>query len=86
MTFCQVLLLFQVVANSWIYVCDSTNDGFELATPVLLVDGYNMCGYWPKLKKHFARGNLEAARDKLIDELITFTHIKGNSRNNTLLR
>lgn len=52
---------------------------------MLLVDGYNMCGYWPKLKKHFARGNLEAARDKLIDELITFTHIKGNSRNNTFV-
>ncbi|KAG0611394.1 hypothetical protein M758_7G138000 [Ceratodon purpureus] len=54
-----------------------TSDGFELAVPVLLVDGYNMCGYWPKLKKHFARGQLETARDKLIHELITFTHMKG---------
>uniref|UniRef100_A0A7I4F5P9 Uncharacterized protein n=1 Tax=Physcomitrium patens TaxID=3218 RepID=A0A7I4F5P9_PHYPA len=54
-----------------------TNDGFELATPVLLVDGYNMCGAWPKLKKHFSRGQLETARDKLIHELITFTHVKG---------
>jgi hypothetical protein len=58
-------------------VCGSTSDGFELASPVLLVDGYNMCGYWPKLKKHFSRGQLETARDKLVHELITFTHIKG---------
>nr|PNR39015.1 hypothetical protein PHYPA_019293 [Physcomitrium patens] len=58
-------------------MCGSTNDGFELATPVLLVDGYNMCGAWPKLKKHFSRGQLETARDKLIHELITFTHVKG---------
>ncbi|KAH9541464.1 hypothetical protein CY35_14G066100 [Sphagnum magellanicum] len=54
-----------------------TDDGFELARPVLLVDGYNMCGFWPKLKKYFSRGDLEGARDKLINELITFTHIRG---------
>lgn len=61
-------------------MCFSTSDGFELATPVLLVDGYNMCGYWPKLKKHFSRGQLDTARDKLVHELITFAHIKGNSK------
>ncbi|XP_024384541.1 uncharacterized protein [Physcomitrium patens] len=55
----------------------NTNDGFDFATSVLLVDGYNVCGFWPKLKKHFARGQLETARDKLIHELITFTHVKG---------
>ena len=54
-------------------VCGSTSNGFELASPVLLVDGYNRCGYWPKLKKHFSHGQLETARDKLIHELITFT-------------
>ncbi|CAK9204348.1 unnamed protein product [Sphagnum troendelagicum] len=54
-----------------------TDDGFEFARPVLLVDGYNMCGFWPKLKKYFSRGDLEGARDKLINELITFTHIRG---------
>ena len=58
-------------------MCGSTIDGFELAIPVLLVDGYNMCGSWSKLKKHFSRGQLETARDKLIHELITFSHIKG---------
>lgn len=60
-----------------VVMCGSTSDGFELAVHVLLVDGYNMCGYWPKLKKHFARGQLETARDKLIQELATFTHMKG---------
>lgn len=54
-----------------------TSEGFELASPVLLVDGYNMCGYWPKLKKHFSRGHLDTAREKLVHELITFSHIKG---------
>lgn len=49
----------------------------ETAIPVLLVDGYNMCGYWPKLKKHFMKGRLDMARQKLIDELITFSVIKG---------
>ncbi|KAE8662930.1 serine/threonine-protein kinase SRK2B isoform 1 [Hibiscus syriacus] len=28
-----------------------TNQGIEDAVPVLLVDGYNVCGYWVKLKK-----------------------------------
>ncbi|KAL3699646.1 hypothetical protein R1sor_017668 [Riccia sorocarpa] len=54
-----------------------TSSGFEIASPVLLVDGYNMCGYWPKLKKHFSKGDLETARQKLLDELITFSAIKG---------
>lgn len=54
-----------------------TNQGFDLAVPVLLVDGYNVCGYWPKLKKHFSKGRLDIARQKLIDELIVFSAIKG---------
>ncbi|KAJ4846907.1 hypothetical protein Tsubulata_010300 [Turnera subulata] len=40
--------------------------------PVLLVDGYNVCGYWPKLKKHFIAGRLELAREQLIDDLSFF--------------
>ncbi|XP_074565361.1 uncharacterized protein LOC141821884 isoform X2 [Curcuma longa] len=52
------------------------NQGLETAVPVLLVDGYNVCGYWAKLKKHFIRGKLDIARQKLIDELITFSAIK----------
>ncbi|KAJ6798485.1 uncharacterized protein M6B38_274620 [Iris pallida] len=53
-----------------------TNQGLETAIPVLLVDGYNVCGYWAKLKKHFMKGRLDIARQKLIDELITFSVLK----------
>ncbi|XP_072964751.1 uncharacterized protein [Typha angustifolia] len=53
-----------------------TNQGLETAVPVLLVDGYNVCGYWAKLKKHFMNGRLDIARQKLIDELITFSVLK----------
>eukprot|EP00850_Spirogloea_muscicola_P024050 SM000428S16069 [mRNA] locus=s428:22336:24018:- [translate_table: standard] len=49
----------------------------ELASPVLLVDGYNLCGAWPRLKKPFHRGQLEVARDRLIAELATFSAVKG---------
>ncbi|KAL0335335.1 UNVERIFIED_CONTAM: hypothetical protein Sradi_4745400 [Sesamum radiatum] len=53
-----------------------TNQGVETASPVLLVDGYNVCGYWAKLKKHFMNGRLDIARQKLIDELITFSMLR----------
>ncbi|WOL03633.1 hypothetical protein Cni_G12353 [Canna indica] len=53
-----------------------TNQGLDTAVPVLLVDGYNVCGYWAKLKKHFMNGRLDIARQKLIDELIAFSVIK----------
>lgn len=53
-----------------------TNQGIETAIPVLLVDGYNVCGYWAKLKKHFMNGRLDIARQKLIDELLTFSMLR----------
>lgn len=53
-----------------------TNQGIDNAVPVLLVDGYNVCGYWVKLKKHFMNGRLDIARQKLIDELITFSMLR----------
>uniref|UniRef100_A0A9I9DC22 RNA-binding protein containing a PIN domain n=1 Tax=Cucumis melo TaxID=3656 RepID=A0A9I9DC22_CUCME len=53
-----------------------TNQGIDNAVPVLLVDGYNVCGYWVKLKKHFMNGRLDVARQKLIDELITFSMLR----------
>ncbi|PON80886.1 yacP-like NYN domain protein [Trema orientale] len=56
-----------------------TNQGLETAVPVLLVDGYNVCGYWAKLKKHFMNGRLDIARQKLIDELLTFSLLRGFS-------
>lgn len=51
----------------------NTDEGLETGLPVMLVDGYNVCGYWAKLKKHFMKGRLEIARDKLIHELVTFS-------------
>ncbi|WCJ41966.1 hypothetical protein M5689_022800 [Euphorbia peplus] len=53
-----------------------TNQIIDDAVPVLLVDGYNVCGYWAKLKKHFMSGRLDVARQKLIDELITFSMLR----------
>ncbi|BBG96268.1 hypothetical protein Prudu_005021 [Prunus dulcis] len=53
-----------------------TNQGWDIAVPVLLVDGYNVCGYWAKLKKHFINGRLDMARQKLIDELVTFSLLR----------
>ncbi|KAJ4717654.1 YacP-like NYN domain protein [Melia azedarach] len=53
-----------------------TNQGLDNAVPVLLVDGYNVCGYWPKLKKHFMKGSLDVARQKLVDELVAFSMIR----------
>lgn len=46
------------------------------ADPVMLVDGYNVCGYWPKLKKHFLQGNLDVARQKLVHDLISFSILR----------
>ncbi|MED6198091.1 hypothetical protein PIB30_062774 [Stylosanthes scabra] len=54
----------------------STNQGIDTAVPVLLVDGYNVCGHWMKLKKHFMKGRLDIARQKLIDELVTFSMLR----------
>ncbi|XP_050213924.1 uncharacterized protein LOC126665237 [Mercurialis annua] len=53
-----------------------TNLVIDDAVPVLLVDGYNVCGYWPKLKKHFMNGRLDIARQKLIDELVSFSMLR----------
>ncbi|XP_011014481.1 PREDICTED: uncharacterized protein LOC105118267 isoform X3 [Populus euphratica] len=50
-----------------------TNQIVDTGVPVLLVDGYNVCGYWAKLKKHFVNGRLDIARQKLIDELVAFS-------------
>ncbi|CAA0840053.1 Unknown protein [Striga hermonthica] len=53
-----------------------SNQSMETATPVFLVDGYNVCGYWAKLKKHFMNGRLDIARQKLVNELITFSMLR----------
>ncbi|KAM3280075.1 hypothetical protein ACQJBY_047084 [Aegilops geniculata] len=54
-----------------------TNDGnLEIASPVILVDGYNVCGYWGKLKSDFLNGNQGVARQMLIDELVSFSAVR----------
>nr|ABF99829.1 expressed protein [Oryza sativa Japonica Group] len=55
---------------------NSTNQGLEIASPVILVDGYNVCGYWGKLKKDFMNGRQEIARQMLIDELVSFSAVR----------
>ena len=57
----------------------STNQIVDTGVPVLLVDGYNVCGYWAKLKKHFMNGRLDIARQKLINELVAFSMARGLS-------
>nr|GMC48564.1 uncharacterized protein LOC109172262 isoform X2 [Ipomoea batatas]GMC55460.1 uncharacterized protein LOC109172262 isoform X2 [Ipomoea batatas] len=60
-------------AGSWSNINQVINTA---AIPVLLVDGYNVCGFWAKLKKHFLNGKLDIARQKLIDELVTFSTVR----------
>lgn len=45
--------------------------------PVLLVDGYNIIGIWPYLKKIRDTDGLEAARRSLIEALINYTAYQG---------
>ncbi|KAK7292509.1 hypothetical protein RIF29_08290 [Crotalaria pallida] len=55
---------------------NNNNNSSSAAAPVLLVDGYNVCGYWLKLKKHFINGRLDIARHKLLLELVTFSALR----------
>ncbi|GAV91600.1 hypothetical protein CFOL_v3_34992, partial [Cephalotus follicularis] len=49
-----------------------TNQCLDDAVTVLLVDGYNVCGYWVKLKKHFLNGRLDMVI--VFDALISGLH------------
>ncbi|CAI7837554.1 unnamed protein product [Closterium sp. NIES-53] len=40
--------------------------------PLVLVDGYNVVGSWPKLKKPFLRGDTEEARERLLLEVLPY--------------
>ena len=40
------------------------------------MDGYNVCGYWGKLKSDFLNGNQGIARQMLIDELVSFSAVR----------
>lgn len=67
----------QTVVINFLFSFNSTNQGLKVGKAVLLVDGYNVCGYWPKLKKYFMDGRLFIARQKLIDELRAFSARRG---------
>ena len=43
---------------------------------MLIVDGYNVVGAWPKLKKFFVAGELDQAREKLMSDLGEYLHYK----------
>ncbi|GJP84624.1 hypothetical protein CLOP_g14679 [Closterium sp. NIES-67] len=42
------------------------------ALPLVLVDGYNVVGSWPKLKKPFLRGDTQEARERLLLEVLPY--------------
>lgn len=44
----------------------------DMRRPQLLVDGYNVINAWPRLKKRFAKGELDAAREMLLQDLADF--------------
>ena len=48
-----------------------------LPPPVLLVDGYNILHKWDRTASLMADGNLDAARDTLIDSLGVYSHTNG---------
>ena len=42
------------------------------ALPVLFVDGYNVVNAWPRLKKRFLKGQLQAAREMLLEDVASY--------------
>lgn len=46
------------------------------AVPLLLVDGYNVIGYWARLKKRRDRDDMEGARRLLLDDLVEYNSPK----------
>lgn len=47
------------------------------AAPILFVDGYNVIGYWAKLKKRRDKNDLKGARELLNEELKRYAGIRG---------
>ncbi|XP_078170079.1 yacP-like NYN domain protein isoform X2 [Carex rostrata] len=52
---------------------DTTEKSGEL---VVLIDAYNLCGKWEKLRPDFKSGRLSIARDKLISSLIMYSELR----------
>eukprot|EP00241_Pyramimonas_parkeae_P018338 CAMPEP_0114322462 /NCGR_PEP_ID=MMETSP0059-20121206/27239_1 /TAXON_ID=36894 /ORGANISM="Pyramimonas parkeae, Strain CCMP726" /LENGTH=366 /DNA_ID=CAMNT_0001450441 /DNA_START=244 /DNA_END=1344 /DNA_ORIENTATION=- len=51
-------------------------DGTRIPS-TMLVDGYNIVGAWPRLKKYFMAGDLDTARERLMSDLGEYLHFKG---------
>jgi len=45
--------------------------------PHFFLDGYNIIGYWNKLKKKRDKGDMSGARDTLFQEVSQFAHYRG---------
>lgn len=45
--------------------------------PLVIVDGYNVCFYWSRLKRLMKQGNLRRARELLVDDLESLSVLKG---------
>ena len=58
-------------------VCHVLSEDGERIAPVLIVDGYNIVGAWPRLNKYFQVGLLDTARERLMSDLGEYMHYKG---------
>ena len=47
------------------------------ASPLVIVDGYNIIHKWPRLKKHMLKGDTSRARQTLVDDLESLRSLKG---------
>jgi predicted RNA-binding protein with PIN domain len=47
------------------------------ASPLVIVDGYNIIYKWPRLKKHMLKGDTSRARQILVDDLESLRSLKG---------
>eukprot|EP00238_Polyblepharides_amylifera_P002124 CAMPEP_0196589294 /NCGR_PEP_ID=MMETSP1081-20130531/63228_1 /TAXON_ID=36882 /ORGANISM="Pyramimonas amylifera, Strain CCMP720" /LENGTH=302 /DNA_ID=CAMNT_0041912057 /DNA_START=244 /DNA_END=1148 /DNA_ORIENTATION=- len=52
-------------------------DGKSLPRVLLLVDGYNVVNFWPRLKKFFQSGQLDQARQRLLTDLGAYSRYRG---------
>lgn len=52
---------------------DKVDVDIDFTLPQLFVDGYNVIGFWPRLKKPFDKGDLQTARNLLLDDVADFT-------------
>ena len=49
---------------------DATGSSEPAQLPLLFVDGYNVIGYWARLKKRRDNGDMASARDLLLSDLV----------------